>query len=57
MKKKYSKPEMRVVMLKRRTALLVGSCSGEPKELEGTQEEYLELGYMPGTTGGTSILA
>lgn len=41
MKKIYSKPEMRVVMLKRSAALLVGSP--EPKELEGT-EEYYELG-------------
>jgi hypothetical protein len=39
MKKIYSKPEMRVVMLKRSAALLVGS----PKELEGT-EDYYELG-------------
>lgn len=41
MKKIYSKPEMRVVMLKRSAALLVGS---DPKELEGTNEEYYELG-------------
>jgi hypothetical protein len=42
MKKIYSKPEMRVVMLKRSAALLLGSP--EPKELEGNNEEYYELG-------------
>ena len=53
MKKKYSKPEMQVVYIRRHAPLLAGS----PYELNGNEDEYYELGYIPGITDGMSHLA
>ncbi len=43
-KKDYQKPTVKVVQLRHKALILIGSPDPEPKTLRGTSDDYKELG-------------